>query len=103
MIHLVPGDPASVALGPRATAEMREEFRVRMGLDRRVVRIRRGALYLADLNLRLDTESGKLRPVLVIQTDLLNEAGDPSTWVLPCTPRKSSTAPGCPRPSDALR
>jgi peptide/nickel transport system permease protein len=36
MIHLVPGDPASVALGPRATPEMREEFRVRMGLDRPV-------------------------------------------------------------------
>jgi peptide/nickel transport system permease protein len=34
MIHLVPGDPASVALGPRATPEMREEFRARMGLDR---------------------------------------------------------------------
>jgi len=33
-VHLVPGDPASVALGPRATPEMREEFRVRMGLDR---------------------------------------------------------------------
>jgi peptide/nickel transport system permease protein len=32
-IHLVPGDPASIALGPRATPEMREEFRVRMGLD----------------------------------------------------------------------
>ena len=35
-IHLVPGDPASVALGPRATPEMREEFRIRMGLDRPV-------------------------------------------------------------------
>ncbi|MBI2467720.1 MAG: ABC transporter permease [Candidatus Rokubacteria bacterium] len=34
MLHLVPGDPASIALGPRATPEMREEFRVRMGLDR---------------------------------------------------------------------
>lgn len=34
MIHLVPGDPASIALGPRATPEMREDFRVRMGLDR---------------------------------------------------------------------
>lgn len=33
-IHLVPGDPAGVALGPRATPEMREEFRVRMGLDK---------------------------------------------------------------------
>jgi len=33
MIYLVPGDPASVALGPRATDEMREALRVRMGLD----------------------------------------------------------------------
>lgn len=33
-LHLVPGDPASVALGPLATPEMREAFRIRMGLDR---------------------------------------------------------------------
>jgi len=51
------------------------------------VRIRRGTLYLADLSPRLGTEAGKLRPVLVLQTDLLNEAGHPSTWVLPCTTR----------------
>jgi mRNA interferase MazF len=51
------------------------------------VRARRGVLYLADLNPRAGTEPGKVRPVLVIQTDLLNEAGHPSTWVLPCTTR----------------
>jgi mRNA interferase MazF len=51
------------------------------------VRARRGVLYLADLNPRVGTEPGKVRPVLVIQTDLLNEAGHPSTWVLPCTTR----------------
>jgi mRNA interferase MazF len=28
-----------------------------------------------------------VRPVLVIQTDLLNDAGHRSTWVLPCTTR----------------
>jgi peptide/nickel transport system permease protein len=33
MIYLVPGDPASVALGPRATPEMVESLRQRMGLD----------------------------------------------------------------------
>jgi peptide/nickel transport system permease protein len=33
-IHLVPGDPAGIALGPRATPEMREDFRIRMGLDK---------------------------------------------------------------------
>jgi len=53
------------------------------------VRIRRGSLYLADLNPRRGTEPGKARPVLVVQTDLLNGAGHPSTWVLPCTTRLS--------------
>lgn len=51
------------------------------------MKIRRGTLYLADLNPRAGTEAGKTRPVLVIQSDLLNEAGHPSTWVLPCTTR----------------
>jgi mRNA interferase MazF len=51
------------------------------------VRVRRGVLYLADLNPRAGTEAGKVRPVLVIQTDLLNDAGHPSMWVLPCTTR----------------
>lgn len=37
MIHLVPGDPASIALGPRASPEMIAEFRARMGLDRPLV------------------------------------------------------------------
>ncbi|MDZ7667070.1 MAG: ABC transporter permease [Desulfotignum sp.] len=34
MIHVVPGDPASVMLGPRATPEMKQEIYERMGLDR---------------------------------------------------------------------
>ena len=51
------------------------------------MRARRGVLYLADLNPRRGTEPGKVRPVLVIQTDLLNDADHPSTWVLPCTTR----------------
>lgn len=33
MIRAVPGDPAAIMLGPRATAEQREELRTRMGLD----------------------------------------------------------------------
>jgi mRNA interferase MazF len=51
------------------------------------VRPRRGVLYLANLDPREGTEPGKVRPVLVIQTDLLNVAGHPATWVLPCTTR----------------
>lgn len=49
------------------------------------MKIQHGHLYLADLNPRSGTEPGKLRPVLVIQSDLLNDAGHASTWVLPCT------------------
>lgn len=49
--------------------------------------VRHGHLYLADLNPRLGSEAGKIRPVLVIQTDLLNEVDHPSTWILPCTTR----------------
>ena len=48
---------------------------------------RHGWLYVADLSPRVGTEPGKPRPVLVIQSDLLNEVGHPSTWVLPCTTR----------------
>jgi mRNA interferase MazF len=54
-----------------------------------VVRIRRGALLLADLNPRRGSEAGKVRPVVVIQTDLLNDTSHPSTWVLPCTTQLS--------------
>lgn len=49
--------------------------------------VRHGHLYWADLDPRFGSEPGKLRPVLIIQTDLLNHAGHPSTWVLPCTTR----------------
>jgi mRNA interferase MazF len=45
----------------------------------------RGELWSADLNPRRGSEPGKVRPVVVIQSDLLNETGHPSTWVLPCT------------------
>ena len=33
MVHMLPGDPASVILGPRATPELRAELNERMGLD----------------------------------------------------------------------
>ena len=46
-----------------------------------------GGLYAADLSPTRGTESGKVRPVLIVQTDLLNTARHPSTWVLPCTTR----------------
>ena len=49
------------------------------------MKIKHGFFYLADLNPRAGTEPGKIRPVLVLQTDLLNSTGHPSTWIIPCT------------------
>lgn len=46
--------------------------------------IRKGHVYIADLNPRIGTEPGKVRPVVVVQTDLLNGI-HPSTVVCPLT------------------
>ncbi len=50
-------------------------------------RIEAGGLYAADLNPRHGMEPGMIRPVLVVQTDLLNDVGHASTVVLSCTTR----------------
>ncbi len=34
LIHLIPGDPVSIALGPRATAEIQAKYAERLGLDK---------------------------------------------------------------------
>jgi len=48
--------------------------------------IRKWNVYLADLNPRFGTEPGKTRPVIVVQTDLLNDY-HPSTIICPITTR----------------
>lgn len=49
--------------------------------------IKRGRLYVVDFNPRVKTKPGKLRPAVVLQSDLVNEAGYPSTVVIPTTTR----------------
>lgn len=49
--------------------------------------IKRGHLFIVDFNPRIKTKPGKLRPALVFQSDLVNEAGYPSTIVIPTTTR----------------
>lgn len=49
------------------------------------MKLQRGWFYLADLNPRQGTEPGKTRPVLVVQTDLLNQVGHPSSLIIPVT------------------
>ena len=48
------------------------------------MRSKRFEIWTADLNPRIGTEPGKVRPVLVLQTDLLNTV-HPSTVVCPLT------------------
>ena len=47
--------------------------------------MRRGEIWIADLNQRAGTEPEKTRPVLVIQSQDLNDVEHPSTIVLPLT------------------
>lgn len=49
--------------------------------------IKRGYLYIIDFNPRIKTKPGKLRPAVVLQSDLVNEAGYPSSIVIPTTTR----------------
>ncbi len=42
-------------------------------------------IWIADLNPQIGTESGKTRPVLVVQTNLLNKIPHPSTIICPIT------------------
>jgi mRNA interferase MazF len=42
-------------------------------------------IWVADLNPQIGTEAGKIRPVLIIQTDLLNEIPHSSTLICPIT------------------
>jgi mRNA interferase MazF len=48
------------------------------------MKIKQFDIWIADLNPRMGTETGKIRPVLVVQTDLLN-SDHPSTIVCPIT------------------
>jgi mRNA interferase MazF len=47
--------------------------------------IKQFEIWVADLNPRVGTEAGKKRPVVIVQTDLLNRAGHPSTIICPLT------------------
>ena len=60
LIHAIPGDPARVALGPRATAATIAEFRARMGLNHPVpVQILRFFAALLHGNLGMDVLTGR--------------------------------------------
>jgi len=47
--------------------------------------IKQFEIWIADLNPQVGTEPGKTRPVLTLQTNLLNKINHPSTIVCPIT------------------
>jgi len=49
------------------------------------MQIKQFEVWIADLNPQIGTEPGKTRPVLIIQTNLLNKIPHPSTIVCPIT------------------
>ncbi len=62
MIHMVPGDPASVMLGPRATPELREALRLRLGLDQPFA-VQVGSFFASVLRGDLGTDIDRDQPV----------------------------------------
>ena len=54
---------------------------------------RRGKIYLANFNPSKGKEPGKIRPCLVVQSDLLNEVDHPTTMVVPLTTQLSDASP----------
>lgn len=48
------------------------------------MKIKQFEIWIADLNPGIGTETGKIRPVIVVQTDLLNQE-HPSTIICPIT------------------
>jgi len=49
------------------------------------MQIKQFDIWIADLNTKIGTETGKTRPVLVVQTNLLNKIPHPSTIICPIT------------------
>ncbi|MBA2561583.1 MAG: type II toxin-antitoxin system PemK/MazF family toxin [Chitinophagaceae bacterium] len=55
------------------------------------MKINQYEIWIADLNPRFGTETGKTRPVIIVQTDLLNKF-HPSTVICPITTNVESGA-----------
>ena len=49
------------------------------------MQVKRFEIWVADLNPQIGTEPGKTRPVLIVQTNLLNKIPHPSTIICPLT------------------
>jgi mRNA interferase MazF len=53
--------------------------------------IKRGEIWIANLNPKQGKEVGKTRPVLVIQSDFLNEVGHTTTIIVPISSKEQES------------
>ena len=68
LVYVIPGDPASIALGPRATPEMRLALTAHMGLDRPVpVQLVRFFTHVLSGDLGLDVWSDRSVTTIVLE------------------------------------
>lgn len=79
LVYVIPGDPATMALGPRATPAMKEQLRVEMMLDRPLP-VQLGTFFGRVLTGNLGTDVWTKRPVTEIVVEAL-----PYTIVLAVT------------------
>lgn len=79
LVYVIPGDPATMALGPRATPAMKEQLRVEMMLDRPLP-VQLGTFFGRVLTGNLGTDVWTKRPVTEIVLEAL-----PYTIVLAVT------------------
>ena len=56
------------------------------------MRINQFEVWIADLSPQIGTEPGKTRPVLIVQSDLLNQVRHPSTIICPITSKVKKDA-----------
>jgi mRNA interferase MazF len=57
------------------------------------MKIRFGHLYAADMNPRVRSKPGKIRPVVVIQSSVVIEAGSPGIVIVPTTSKLAEENP----------
>ncbi|MBK7027696.1 MAG: type II toxin-antitoxin system PemK/MazF family toxin [Bacteroidales bacterium] len=56
------------------------------------MQIKQFEVWIADLNPQIGTETGKTRPVVILQTNLLNKIPHPSTIICPITTKVEKEA-----------
>ena len=54
---------------------------------------KRGQIFLANFNPSKGNEPGKIRPCLILQSDLLNDISHPTTTVIPLTTQLNEAVP----------